>query len=77
MVALASGAAAAIGYALLQSAPRELVATAETFAAGAIVAMLAESMIPEAYEKGGRAVGLATAFGFAGLGRAFVQDATQ
>jgi hypothetical protein len=29
------------------------------------VAMLAESMIPEAHETGGRAVGLATAHGFA------------
>ena len=35
------------------------------FAAGAIIAMLAESMVPEAYEKGGRPVGLATALGFA------------
>jgi zinc transporter, ZIP family len=35
------------------------------FAGGAILAMLAESMVPEAYEKGGRSVGLATALGFA------------
>jgi ZIP family zinc transporter len=61
----ASAAAAGLGYALLRDAPQELVASAQTFAAGAIIAMLAESMIPEAYQQGGRAVGLATAFGFA------------
>ena len=37
----------------------------QSFAAGAILAMLAESMIPEAYEIGGRPVGLATCIGFA------------
>jgi zinc transporter, ZIP family len=42
-----------------------VVVTVQAFAAGAIVAMLAESMIPEAHETGGRAVGLATALGFA------------
>jgi ZIP family zinc transporter len=65
IVVLASGLAAAIGYAALRSAQAEVVSTVQTFAAGAIIAMLAESMFPEAYEKGGRAVGLATAFGFA------------
>ena len=65
IVVIASAIAAGLGYALLRDAPMELVATAETFAAGAIIAMLAESMIPEAYEQGGRAVGLVTAFGFA------------
>jgi ZIP family zinc transporter len=65
IVAVASGIAAAVGYALFHDASAEVVATIQTFAAGAIIAMLAESMFPEAYEKGGRAVGLATAFGFA------------
>jgi ZIP family zinc transporter len=65
VVVAASAAASALGYALLRDAPPELVASVETFAAGAIIAMLAESMIPEAYQEGGRAVGLATALGFA------------
>ncbi len=65
VVVAASAVAAALGYALLRGAPPEFVATAQTFAAGAIIAMLAESMIPEAYQEGGRAVGLATALGFA------------
>ena len=42
-----------------------VVVLLNSFAAGAILAMLAESMIPEAYEEGGRAVGLATTLGFA------------
>ena len=65
VVVIASAIAAGLGYTLLRDAPAELVASVETFAAGAIIAMLAESMIPEAYEQGGRAVGLVTAFGFA------------
>jgi ZIP family zinc transporter len=65
IVALASATAAAVGYALFSQAPDEWVAAVQMFAGGAIIAMLAESMVPEAYEKAGRAVGLATAFGFA------------
>ena len=37
----------------------------QAFAAGAIIVMLTDSMIPEAYEKGDDFVGLATALGFA------------
>jgi ZIP family zinc transporter len=65
VVAVASGAASAIGFALLDAAPLYLIVGMQAFAAGAILAMLAESMIPEAYEIGGRPVGLATALGFA------------
>jgi len=36
----------------------------ESFAAGAILAMLADSMMPEAYEEGGLAIGLLTLLGF-------------
>jgi ZIP family zinc transporter len=65
IVAAASGVAAALGFALLDAAPISLTIGMQAFAAGAILAMLAESMIPEAYEIGGRLVGLATALGFA------------
>jgi ZIP family zinc transporter len=65
VVVIASAIAAGLGYALLRDAPPQVVASVQTFAAGAIIAMLAESMMPEAYEQGGRAVGLATALGFA------------
>ena len=65
VVAIASAAASGIGFALLDAASVSLVVGMQAFAAGAILAMLAESMIPEAYEIGGRPVGLATALGFA------------
>jgi len=61
----ASAIAAAVGYGVLGGMGTTVVVTVQAFAAGAIVAMLAESMIPEAHEIGGRAVGLATALGFA------------
>ena len=35
------------------------------FAAGAILTMLAETMMPEAYEHGGKLVGVVTTIGFA------------
>jgi ZIP family zinc transporter len=65
LVAIASAIAAALGFALLDRAPLSVIVGMQAFAAGAILAMLAESMIPEAYEIGGRPVGLATALGFA------------
>jgi zinc transporter, ZIP family len=64
-VALTSAAAAGLGYAMLDVVGTRLVVGTQAFAAGALIAMLAESMIPEAYETGGRPVGLATALGFA------------
>jgi ZIP family zinc transporter len=64
-VVLAAGLAAGLGFAVLGDAPAPVVVGIQAFAAGAILTMLAESMIPEAYEKGGRPVGLATALGFA------------
>jgi ZIP family zinc transporter len=35
------------------------------FAAGAIITMLADTMMPEAYEHGGKLVGVVTTLGFA------------
>jgi ZIP family zinc transporter len=52
------------GYALADNVSGELQAGVNGFAAGALLVMISDSMIPEA-RKGGRAVGLATAFGFA------------
>jgi len=64
-VAVASAVAAAIGFALLGDMPPARAAVIQAFAAGAILAMLADSMFPEAFEYGGIGVGLATVFGFA------------
>jgi ZIP family zinc transporter len=64
-IALASGAASAAGYALLDGASPATLAFILAFAGGAILTMLSTSMIPEAYEHGGRVVGLLTTVGFA------------
>jgi ZIP family zinc transporter len=65
VVVVASGLAAGLGYALLGDAPAGLVAGIQAFAAGAILVMLTDEMIPGAHQKGHTAAGLATAFGFA------------
>ena len=65
IVVAASAVASAFGYGVLGQMGPHVVVLLDSFAAGAILAMLAESMIPEAYAQGGRAVGLATTFGFA------------
>ena len=41
-----------------------VISIAISFAAGAILVMLAESMIPEAFEEDGSKIGLATMTGF-------------
>jgi zinc transporter, ZIP family len=63
-VALVCALSSLVGYALGDNVSGELQAAVNGFAAGALLVMLTDSMIPEA-RKGGRAVGLATAFGFA------------
>jgi ZIP family zinc transporter len=64
-IAVASGVAAALGYALLDGASPTVTAFILAFAGGAILTMLATSMMPEGFEHGGRLVGLATTLGFA------------
>ena len=64
-VALVSGLAAALGYGLVSSMGDDAVPLIQAFAAGAILTMLADTMIPEAYADGGDLTGLATVFGFA------------
>lgn len=65
-VAAASGLAAGVGNALLSGVGSvEVLAAAQSFAAGAIITLLADTMFPEAFEGAGDRVGLATALGFA------------
>jgi zinc transporter, ZIP family len=54
----------AIGFAVLSKASPFVISIAISFAAGAILVMLAESMIPEAFEEGGSKIGLAAMAGF-------------
>jgi ZIP family zinc transporter len=64
MVVMASTVAAGLGYGLLGGAGEATLAFTETFAAGAVLTMLADTMVPEAVEHAGAAVGLACVTGF-------------
>jgi ZIP family zinc transporter len=59
--ALATG----LGYAVADAASNELQGGIDGFAAGALIVMLVDSMIPEATEEAGRTTGLITTLGFA------------
>jgi ZIP family zinc transporter len=61
---LISGIAAAAGYQLLDTAVPAAPATILAFAAGGVLAMLAESMIPEAFADAQPFIGLITGLGF-------------
>jgi ZIP family zinc transporter len=63
-IAIASAAAAAIGYALLGSASKETVSVITAVAGGAILTMIADTMIPEAFERTQLYTGLITSLGF-------------
>jgi len=63
-ILLISGVAAAAGYLLLGSATPVVPATILAFAAGGVLAMLAESMIPEAFADAQAFIGLITVVGF-------------
>jgi ZIP family zinc transporter len=64
-IALVSGLASLAGYGLFQHSPPSTVAFVLAFAAGAILTMLSSTMMPEAYEHGGKWVGVVTTLGFA------------
>lgn len=63
-IALASGIAAWVGCAVFKDFPPGIVAGTTAVAAGAILAMLADTMIPEAFEHAHDASGLITVAGF-------------
>jgi zinc transporter ZupT len=61
---LITGLLAAAGNVFFVGAPAALFAVAEGMAAGAMLTMIAQTMLPEAYFKGGSIIGLATLLGF-------------
>ena len=63
-VTLVSAFAALAGYAVFDSAPPTTVAFVLAFAGGAVLTMLADTMMPEAFDKAGPLVGLFTTAGF-------------
>lgn len=61
---LITGIGAWLGHLFFQTAPGWLFALIEGSAAGAMLTMIAQAMLPEAYRKGGVITGLATLAGF-------------
>jgi len=60
---LASASIAAAGFLIASAVPVNGIYS-QAFAAGALLIMLADSMMPEAFEHGGRSVGLTTVLGY-------------
>src|SRR5665809_3828 len=65
VVVVVSAVAAALGYGLLDGASPNTIGLLQAFAGGAVLTMLVDTMIPEAYQRGGNPVGLVTVLGFA------------
>ncbi|PZF80277.1 ZIP family metal transporter [Jiangella anatolica] len=61
---IVAGAASWAGWYFVGSAGGETVALVQAFAAGALLTMLTDTMVPEAYEFGGPSTGLVTVLGF-------------
>ena len=65
LVAAVCTLAAVLAFGLLDDTNQTLIGFILAFAAGAILAMLADTMMPEAFEHAGRVVALVTVLGFA------------
>ena len=63
-IALASGAAALLGYLAFDTASAAMIAFVQALAAGAILAMVIDTMAPEAFEGAHDAAGLIAVAGF-------------
>ena len=64
IVSISSIGAAILSFFFLKNISLNLRGIIEAFASGAILAMLADSMMPEAYEEGGYLIGFLTMLGF-------------
>ncbi|MGG4488527.1 ZIP family metal transporter [Metabacillus idriensis] len=63
IVLLLSSLSSFLGFSLLQNADTSVIAFIGAFAAGGIIAMVASTMMPEAFEEGGPTVGLIASLG--------------
>lgn len=63
-IAVISAVAAGLGYLLVTHSPPEVVGGIQGFAAGAVLTMVASTMLPEAHEEGGSVTALVTTAGF-------------
>jgi ZIP family zinc transporter len=64
VVVLLSAVAAWAGYAFFDTASPDVLAFTLAFAGGALLTMIADSMMPEAYRDSGKLAGLVTTLGF-------------
>jgi ZIP family zinc transporter len=64
LIAVVCAFSSLAGYALLENTSPAVISFIQTFAAGSILVMLSNTMIPEAYEHGGKLAGIFTVFGF-------------
>lgn len=62
-VLIVSALSSWLGYMLLDGASEKVMASISSFAGGGIIAMVASTMMPEAYEEGGPAVGFIASMG--------------
>jgi zinc transporter, ZIP family len=63
-IAVVSGIAALVGYAVFQKFSPDVIAATTALAAGGILSMLVDTMIPEAFEEAHELAGLITVAGF-------------
>jgi len=68
LLILVSALSSAVGFWLVRVLPGADGHIVQAFAAGAMLTMLADAMMPEAYEHGGKTVGLFTVLGFLAAG---------
>jgi ZIP family zinc transporter len=65
LVVLVSAVSSLAGYAVFDDASPDTIAFVLAFAGGAILTMLADTMMPEAFEQSGKLAGVLTTLGFA------------
>ncbi len=63
-IMLVTGVLSAVGSILFADVPESLISLLESMAAGAMLTVISETMLPEAYAKGGSVVGMSTLMGF-------------
>ena len=61
---LITGILAAVGNVVFTNVPDNWVSLVGAMAAGAMLTVISETMLPEAYAKGGSIVGISTVLGF-------------
>ncbi|HET7584937.1 MAG TPA: hypothetical protein VFK13_08520 [Gemmatimonadaceae bacterium] len=63
-IVVLSAVAAVVGYVVFSHYPPQVIAATTAVAAGGILAMLSDTMMPEAFQEGHNLVGLVTVLGF-------------